>query len=109
MSDKKPSITAVIIGITMVISLFGGIIAFDSRYIKTADLESTKNEIIGEMRREVVKNRGVMIDTMQREADDIEFTMSELTRKKKEIPRYLLEKHKQIIRQIEELKNAKDK
>ena len=92
----------------MVLSLFGGVIAFDSRYLKSGDLETTKNDIVGEMRQEIVKNRSVMINNMQREADDLEFHISELQSKNKPVPRYLQEKLKQITRQIQELKDDKN-
>jgi len=107
MNDKKPNITTIVVGITAVLSVFGGVLAFDSRYLKATDLETTKNEIVGEMRREIVKNRGVMINNMQREADDLEFLISGLEAKKKIVPRYLQEKFKQINRQIKELTNVK--
>jgi len=107
MDDKKLSITTIVVGTTAVLSLFGGVIAFDSRYLKSDDLETTKNEIVGEMRQEIVKNRSVMINNMQREADDLEFHISELEAKKKPVPRYLQEKFKQINRQIKELKDVK--
>jgi len=108
MSDKKPQLMTVVVAITAVLGVFGGVLTFDSRYVKESSLESTKNEIIGEMRREVVRNRSVMINSMQREADDVEFQISELESKNKKAPRYLLEKHKQITRQIEDLKNDKE-
>ena len=106
--DKKPQLMTIVAGITVVLGVFGGVLTFDSRYVKSAALESTKNEIIGEMRREVVRNRSVMINNMQREADDVEFQISEIESKNKKAPRYLLEKHKQILRQIEDLKNEND-
>jgi Mg2+ and Co2+ transporter CorA len=105
MDFKKINITAIVAGITAVLGLFAGVIAFDSRYVKSDDLENTKNEIVGEMRQEIVKNRSVMINSMQREADDLEFHISELESKKKKVPRYLQEKLKQITRQIQELKD----
>jgi len=67
-------------------------------------LVDIKNEIINEMRREVAKNRTVMIASMQRDADDLEFQMMEYEHKKQPAPRFIIEKHKQITRQIEELK-----
>lgn len=108
MADKKSQVMTIIIGITVILGVFGGVLSFDSRYVKSGSLESTKNEIIGEMRREVVRNRSVMINNMQREADDVEFRISEIESKNKKAPRYLLEKHKEITRQIEDIKNDKD-
>lgn len=99
------NIMNIIGGISAVLALIGGIIAADGRYTKNDDLTTVKNEIINEMRTEVTKNRTVMISSMQRDADDLEFMMMEFDRKKQETPRYVIEKHKQIIRQIEELKN----
>lgn len=91
-------------GITAVLAVIGGVITFDTRYTKDDDLQTVKNEIINEMRREVTKNRAVMIGSMQRDADDLEYKMLEFEQTNKPVPRYIVEKHKQIIRQIEELK-----
>ena len=49
-----------------------------------------------------------MIDAMQREADDLEYQMMELEKNKHKVPRYMSEKHRQILRQIEALKNDKN-
>lgn len=99
----------IVAGITAVLGLIGGIIAFDSRYAKQEDfvnaLSAVKTEIINEMRSEVVKNRSVMINAMQREADDLEYQMVELEKNNKPVPRYMSDKHKQILRQIEALKD----
>ena len=103
MEKPKLSLTAIIAGITAVTSLLAGVFAIDSRYAKISDVNDAKTEIINEMRREVVKNRDVMIDGMRRESDDIEFQIMELERKGQTAPRYLVEKHKQILRQIEKL------
>ncbi len=98
-----------IAGITAILALIGGIIAFDARYAKeseiTEKLVSIKNDIINEMRREVVKNRSVMISAMQREADDLEYRTVVLENDNKPVPRYISDKFKQITRQIEELKD----
>jgi septation ring formation regulator EzrA len=45
-----------------------------------------------------------MIAGMQRDADDIEFQMIEIEEAGEKVPRFLKEKHKQITRQIEDLK-----
>ena len=95
-------------GITAALALIGSIIGFDARYAKQADIDSklnnVKDQIINEMRTEIVRNRSVMISAMQREADDLEYQMMELQRHHKEVPRYMSDKHKQILRQIEALK-----
>ena len=97
-------------GITAVLAMIGGIIAADSRYTKHDDLLKIKDEIVNEMRQEVTKNRAVMIASMQRDADDIEFQMIEIEEAGEKVPRFLKEKHKQITRQIEDLKAVdKDK
>lgn len=100
---------SIIAGVSAVVALIGGIIAFDSRYAKQEDFSSklsdVKDQIIDEMRREVVKNRSVMISAMQREADDLEFQISILERGNQEVPRYMTEKHKLITREIEGLKH----
>lgn len=84
------------------------IFVIDARYTKDADLQSVKTEIIQELRTEVTKNRSVMIATMEREADDIEFEISQLEDAGATVPRYLSEKHKQILRAIERLENGGD-
>ena len=120
----KITLTNTVAGITAALALIAGVIGFDSRYLKeadldaakiefmaetdakytiAADLETTKNEIINELRQEVSKNRAVMIASMQRSADDIEFQMMEHEQEGTKVPRFLIEKHKQIIRQIEDL------
>jgi len=91
-------------GATAVVALITAIIAADARYTKNEDLQDIKNEIINEMRREVSKNRTVMIASMQRDADDLEFQMMDYEQNNKPIPRFIVEKHKQITRQIDELK-----
>ena len=97
-------------GIAAVLAMIGAVIGADARYVKYDDLQDIKNEIINEMRREVTKNRAVMIASMQRDADDIEFQMVEFEEAGKKVPRFLIEKHKQITRQIEDLKAVgKDK
>lgn len=109
----------IIAGITATLALFAGVIAFDGRYTKEDDfttaieevkvlLEDAKTDIIDEMRMEVVKNRTVMIGTMQREADNLEWQMMELDSAEKPVPRYMTEKHNQIKRQIEALKDNED-
>ena len=95
----------VVASTTAVVALISAIIAADARYTKVDDLDKAKNEIIDEMRTEVTKNRKVMIATMQREADDLEFAMMEYEQEGKQPPRYMVEKFKQITRQIEELKD----
>ena len=98
-------------GITIVLSLVGGVIAFDSRYAKHEEfiltLSQLKIDIINEMRTEVVKNRTVMIQAMQREADDLDYQIKQMEKAGEPVPRYLSEKHTQIERQIEALKNDK--
>lgn len=100
---------SIVAGISAVLALVGGIIAFDSRYSKETDitekLTNAKTEIISEMRREVVKNRSVMIAAMQREADDLEYQITRLERSGEPVPRYMSDKHKQILRQITTLRN----
>ena len=94
----------IVAGTAAVLTLIGAIITADARYTKQDDLQDIKNEIINEMRFEISKNRTVMIASMQRDADDLEFQMMDYEQKQKPIPRFIIEKHKQITRQIEELK-----
>lgn len=121
------NLTNTVVGVTAALGLVAGVIGFDSRYLKKPDLvttkieilaetdriytkaddlEAVKNEIINELRQEVSKNRAVMIASMQRTADDIEFQMMEHESDGTKVPRFLIEKHKQIIRQIEDLKEV---
>ena len=105
----------IIAGATAALALFAGVVAWDGRYTKQTEfitaiegvkhlMVETKTDIIDEMRTEVVKNRTVMINAMQREADDLEFRMMELEQNQEPVPRYMSDKFKQINRQIEALK-----
>jgi len=92
-------------GISAVVALAGTLIAGYNTMATDDELLATKHEIVGELRREVVKNRGVMISNMQREADDILWDMESVD-PNTDLHRHLAEKHRQISRQIEELKNG---
>lgn len=111
MGCMKFNIMNIIAAVGTVIAIIGAIFAADARYIKVDDLQLMKTEIINEMRREVTKNRAVMIAGMQRDADDLEFIMMEHEQEGSKTPRYIIEKHKQIERQIEDLRavDKKDK
>lgn len=100
----KFNLMNIVASITAVLAMIGAVIGADSRYTKHDDLLDIKNEIVEEMRREITKNRAVMIASMQRNADDIEFQMIEIEEAGEKVPRFLKEKHKQITRQIEDLK-----
>jgi len=104
--NMKFNIMNIVAGIAAVLTMVGAVLTADSRYIKSDDLELAKNEIINEMRREVAKNRAVMIASMQRTADDLEFQMMEHEQDGTKIPRFIIEKHKQITRQIEDLQEV---
>ncbi len=89
-------------------ALVGGFLAFDARYNPApiqAQLEAAKTELITELRTEIAITRAAMLSNMLREADDIEYQISEYELNNKQPPRFLVEKHKQIIRDIEELKS----
>lgn len=101
--NMKFNIMGLVTGIVAVLAMIAAVIGADARYTKYDDLQDIKNEIIDEMRREVSKNRAVMIASMQRSADDIEFQMMEHEQEGTKVPRFLIEKHKQITRQIEDL------
>lgn len=94
--------------ITTIGAMLGTFFLIDDRYAHREEFQTglvnAKNEIITEMRREVVLNRSVMIEAMQREADDLDFQMELLRAKGETIPRYMKEKHLLIIRQIEEIR-----
>ena len=102
----KFNIMNLVAGVIAVLTMIAAVIGADARYIKSDDLENAKNEIINEMRREVSKNRAVMIASMQRSADDIEFQIMEHEQNDQKVPRFLIEKHKQITRQIEDLQDV---
>ena len=99
----KFNLMNIVAGIIAVLTMIGAVLGADARYTKQDDLLAAKNEIINEMRTEVSKNRAVMIGSMQRDADDLEFMMMEHEQNGTKVPRYIIEKHKQIERQIEEL------
>jgi hypothetical protein len=89
--------------IVTALAIVAAVLGADDRYGKKSDLEDMKNEIINEMRLEVTKNRAVMILNMQRDADDLEFQMLEIKDVGNKVPRYIIEKHTEIIRQIKNL------
>lgn len=99
----------IIAAIATVIGTIFAVINLDARYAKEHDVETSMQQveinIVKEMRTEIVKNRGVMINNMQREADDIEYEMTLLEANNQNVPRYLSDKFKQITRQIEDLRN----
>ena len=125
--DMKFNVMNTVGSVVAALAMIAAVISFDARYLKDEDLsvakteflavtderytvaddlETTKNEIINELRTEVSKNRSVMIASMQRTADDIEFQMMEHEQNGTKVPRFLLEKHKQILRQIEDLQDV---
>lgn len=95
--------------ITAILTLLGAVFVFDDRYAKHAviskDLDQLKLDIISEMRTEVSKNRIAMIQNMQREADDLDFEIYSARQRGEEPSRYLIDKNKQINRDIETLKS----
>jgi hypothetical protein len=94
--------------ITAILGMVAAVIVFDDRYAKeeglTEQLAAMQTSIIAEMRTEVTKNRSAMISNMQRDADDLEYEMSQIERSGDQPPRHMIDKHKQILRDIEELK-----
>ena len=108
MMAGKFSLTQIITTTGAAFALIAAIFAIDARYTKDSDLQHVKDEIVDELRTEVTKNRSILIDTMQREADDIEFKMLELEAAGSAVPRYLVEKHKQLSRAIEKLQDGQD-
>lgn len=80
--------------------IVGAVFAFDARYNTTPAINSLKAEVV----QEIAVNRSAMISLMQRDADDIEFEMITMESNDKPIPRYLIDKHKQLLRDIEKLK-----
>lgn len=95
--------------IAAIVGMIAGVVVLDDRYAKENELQSkldvVQNNIIGEMRKEVAKNRNAMINNMQRDADDVEFAIKTLEGATKPVPRFLIEKFKQINRDIEGLKS----
>jgi Mg2+ and Co2+ transporter CorA len=94
--------------ITTIGALLGTFFLIDDRYAHHDDVQNAKNEIITEMRHEVVKNRSVMIEGLVREADDLEFEMAQREARGDPVPRYMIEKHKGILRLVKELSKDED-
>lgn len=107
MWTPKTIITTAIGVVTTIATIGGGFLFFEDRYAHQQDLtislNSAKNEIISTLSAEVVKNRAVMITSMQREADDVEYQMSMLRAEGKPVPRHMIDKFKAITRLIEDL------
>ena len=97
-------ILSIIGGASATVALFATFIAGYNTLATDDELEAAKQEIVSEMRREVVRNRGVMISTMQREADDLLWDMQGLEMSS-DLYKHLAEKHRDITRQIESLRN----
>jgi len=95
--------------VTTALTLMTAIFVFDDRYAKhdaiSGDIEKVKEDIISEMRLQISKNRVAMISNMQRDADDLEFMIYTSRQKGEEPLRYIVDKHKQILRDIEQLKS----
>lgn len=95
--------------VATILAMVAALFVFDDRYSKEAELQGKLDvlqaAIIKEMRQEVAKNRNAMISNMQRDADDIEFAIKTLEDAGETVPRFQIEKFKQITRDIEELKN----
>lgn len=99
------SLTQIVTTLGATAALVTAIFAIDARYTKDSDLQSAKNEIIRELRTEVTKNRSVMIDTIQREADDLEYQIQTLQEEGQPVPRHLLDKQRTLERTLETLEN----
>jgi hypothetical protein len=103
----KTIITTAIGVVTTIATIGGGFLFFEDRYAHQSDLtvslNSAKNEIIATLSAEVVKNRAVMITTMQREADELEYQITMLQAEGKPVPRHIIDKFKAITRSIEDL------
>ena len=112
-TDKNPSLmkrwAAKATYVATILAMVAAVFVFDDRYSKEAELQGKfdllQSAIIKEMREEVAKNRNAMISNMQRDADDLEFAIKTLEDAGETVPRFQLEKFKQITRDIEELKN----
>lgn len=97
-------ILSIVGGISASLALVATIIAGYNTITTDEELMAAKKEIITEMRREVVRNRGVMISALQRTADDLLWDMQGLDQTS-DLFKHLSEKHRQITREIEELKD----
>ena len=102
----KINVANIIAAVVGVLTIIGFMFAADARYVKNLDLDSAKNEIISEMRREVARNRAILIGSLQRSADDIEFQMSEYETRGETVPRFLKEKHRQLKRLVVDLQKV---
>lgn len=91
--------------VTTIGALVGTFFLIDDRYAHYDDLQNAKNQIITELRVEVVKNRAAMIENMIMEADDLGFEIDRIRATGKEAPRFMVEKHKTILRQIKALED----
>jgi hypothetical protein len=112
----KLSLTKITGIITTIGAIGGGILAFDARYnpspLKT-ELESTKTQItetktsvVNEMRSEVTVNRTALIAILLLFADDIEYQLYQYELNNEKPPRYMVDKHKRILRDIEKLQKT---
>ena len=95
------------LAIAAIVGMVVSVAVFDDRYAKEEELQgkfdTVQDTIVEEMRKEVTKNRTAMISNMQRDADDIGFTVVELEAAGTPVPRYLREKLIKINRDIERL------
>jgi len=82
-----------------------GILTIDDRYTKRADLEAVKDQIIGEMRSEVSKNRDIMIQNLEREQLDLEFEIETIQDSSVPVPHYLRAKVREIENTLKELQS----
>lgn len=109
--ELKNKIIATIVSLGTVVGAISAFFAFDDRYNNATivqSIQSAKVEIVSEMRTEVGTNRSALISLLQRDADDLEFEISELERKGEDVPRFKIERHKATLRQIEELKKDEE-
>lgn len=97
-------VLSIIGGLSAAVALAATLITGYNTLATDQELLQTKQEIISELRREVVKSRSVMISNMQREADDMLWDMEGLDQHT-DLYKHLAEKHRNITRDIEDLKN----
>jgi len=97
-------IWSIIGGISAIVALVATLISGYDSLTTDTELADAKKDIIVEMRREVVKNRGAMISIIQQSADDLLWDMQQMDQTT-ELYKYKLDKHNQLLKQIEELKD----
>jgi len=111
MSEEKPRfyekhlnrIKLIATTILALIALWGAFSTFESRYAKTADVDSSIVDAKKEILSSIVVNRSVMIKNLKRSLRDVNWEIESLSRIGKPVPRYLLDKRDTLKDDIEDM------